>query len=54
MEKRNPCEYCKFGTYIIQKGMWYCGKHLRYIKRTVDCPCTLFHDKVLGECLITH
>ena len=52
MEKRNPCESCKFGTYI--KGMWHCGKHLRYIKRTVDCPCTLFWDKVLGKCLITH
>ena len=58
-EKMHPCEYCKFGTYITAKGMWWCGKHKMYVRDAkgnvgFPCPCKLFQDQILGECLLTH
>ena len=58
-EKKYPCEYCKFGTYTTAKETWWCDKHNMYVRDAKEnagfsCPCKLFHDQILGECLLTH
>lgn len=58
-EGKCPCEYCKFGTYITVKGMWWCDKHNMYICEVkgnagFPCPCKLFQNQILGDCLSTH
>lgn len=43
-----PCEYCKFGAYMIVEETWWCSKYLDYsygVKRNSEFPCKIFQNK---------